>query len=60
MVALLLNQIDRLILVAEAGRLPNETELLQLREHQALWRADLERLRRRLSSATIEPPSRIQ
>ncbi len=60
MVQLLLEQIDRLIVVSEAGRRPTDAELQQLREHQILWRGQIERIRQRLASVTIEQPTRVQ
>jgi hypothetical protein len=35
-------------------------DLQRLREHSALWRRQLEKLRSRLSGLTIEPPARVQ
>jgi hypothetical protein len=60
MVELLLRQIDLLMLAHESGRHLTDAELKQLREHQTIWRSDLERLRQRLASVTIEPPTRVQ
>ena len=37
-----------------------EGDLERLREHSALWRRQLEKLRSRLSGLTIEPPTRVQ
>jgi hypothetical protein len=60
MVELLLRQIDLLMLAHESGRHLTDAELKELREHQTIWRSDLERLRQRLASVTIEPPTRVQ
>jgi hypothetical protein len=61
MIELLLRQIDLLILASESGRTLTEAELKQLlHQHQKIWRRDLERLRQRLASVTIEPPTRVQ
>jgi hypothetical protein len=60
MVELLLRQIDLLILAHESERQLTDTKLRQLHEHQTMWRSDLERLRQRLASVTIEPPTRVQ
>jgi hypothetical protein len=60
MVELLLRQIDLLTLAHESERQLTDTELRQLHEHQTMWRSDLERLRQRLASVTIEPPTRVQ
>jgi hypothetical protein len=48
------------MLAHESGRHLTDAELKQLREHQTIWRSDLERLRQRLASVTIEPPTRVQ
>jgi hypothetical protein len=37
-----------------------QADVERLREHAALWRQQLERLRQRLASVTIEPPTRVQ
>jgi len=60
MVELLLRQIDLLIFAQESGRRLADPELTQLKDHQTIWRRDLERLRNRLASLTIEPPTRVQ
>ena len=60
MVELLLRQIDLLIFAQESGRRLTDAELKQLKDHQTIWRRDLERLRNRLASVTIEPPTRVQ
>jgi hypothetical protein len=44
----------------EAGRPPSAGDLQRLREHSALWRRQLEKLRSRLSGLTIEPSRRVQ
>jgi hypothetical protein len=60
MVSNLLDAIDILRVALEAGRQPTEGDLQRLREHSALWRLKLEKLRSRLSGLTIEPPTRVQ
>jgi hypothetical protein len=60
MVELLLRQIDLLIFAQESGRQLTDAELKQLHDHQTIWRRDLERLRNRLASLTMEPPTRVQ
>ena len=60
MVELLLRQIDVLIVAQESGRRLTDAELTQLHDHQTIWRCDLELLRNRLASLTVEPPTRVQ
>lgn len=60
MVAGLLDALDILRLELEAGHQPTEGDLERLREHSALWRRQLEKLRSRLTGLTIEPPTRVQ
>jgi hypothetical protein len=48
MVAGLLHTLDILRVALEAGRQPTEGDLQRLREHSALWRRQLEKLRSRL------------
>ena len=60
MVGGLLDAIDVLRVALEAGRQPTEGDLQRLREHSALWRRQLEKLRSRLAGLTIEPPTRVQ
>ena len=60
MVEVLLRQIDLLSFAQESGRRLTDPELKQLHGHQTIWRGDLERLRNRLASLTIEPPQRPQ
>jgi hypothetical protein len=60
MVAGLLDALDILRVALEAGRQPTEGDLERLREHSALCRRQLEKLRSRLSGLTIEPPTRVQ
>lgn len=60
MVGRLLDALDVLRVDLEAGRQPSAGDLERLREHSALWRRQLEKLRSRLSGLTIEPPSRVQ
>ena len=60
MAAGLLDALDLLRVALEAGRQPTEGDLQRLREHSALWRRQLEKLRSRVSGMTIEPPTRVQ
>jgi hypothetical protein len=60
MVAGLLDALDILRVELEAGRQPTEGDLERLREHSALWRRQLEKVRSRLTGLTIEPPTRVQ
>lgn len=60
MVARVLDALDVLHVELDAGRQPTEGDLERLREHSALWRRQLEKLRSRLSGLTIEPPTRVQ
>jgi hypothetical protein len=43
-----------------AGQQPAAGDVERLTEHSALWRQQLEKLRSRLASLTIEPPQRPQ
>ena len=60
MVARLLDALDVLRVDLEAGREPSAGDLERLREHSAVWRRQLEKLRSRLIGLTIEPPTRLQ
>jgi hypothetical protein len=60
LVAGLLDALDILRVALEAGRQPTEGGLERLREHSALWRRQLEKLRSRVAGLTIEPPTRVQ
>ena len=60
MVAGLLDALDVMRVSLEAGRQPTEGDLQRLREHSALWRRQLEKLRSRVSGLTIDPPTRVQ
>lgn len=60
MVAGLLDALDILRVALEAGRQPTGGDLERLREHSALWRRQLEKLRSRLAGLTIEPSKRVQ
>jgi hypothetical protein len=60
MVSRLLDLINRVVAGYEAGRQLTDANLQRLREHGALWQQQLERLRQRLVSVTIEPPTRVQ
>jgi hypothetical protein len=55
MVEGLLDALDTMRLSLEAGHQPTAGDLQRLREHSALWRQQLDRLRQRLVSATVEP-----
>ena len=60
MVGLLLDALDVLLASSVAGQQPSTGDLERLTEHSALWRQQLEKLRSRLASLTIEPPTRPQ
>ena len=60
MVGLLLDALDVLLASYVAGEQPSTGDVQRLREHSELWRQQLERLKQRLASVTIEPPSRPQ
>jgi hypothetical protein len=60
MVGALLDALDSLRVELEAGRQPSAGDLERLREHSAVWRRQLEKLRSRLSALTIKPPTRVQ
>ena len=60
MVGLLLDALDVLLASSLAGQQPSTGDLERLTEHSALWRQQLEKLRSRLGSLTIEPPTRPQ
>ena len=51
--------VDRIVVGFDEGQL-TAAEVQRLREHSALWREQLERLRQRLASVTLEPPQRVQ
>jgi hypothetical protein len=59
-VAGLLDALDILRVALEAGRQRTGGDLERLREHSALWRRQLEKLRSRLSGLTTEPPTSVQ
>jgi hypothetical protein len=59
MVGALLDVTDRIVAAFDDGRQLTAGDLERLREHAALWREQLERLRQRLASVTIEPPTRV-
>jgi hypothetical protein len=59
MVGLLLDALDVLLVSYVAGQQPSTGDVERLIEHSALWR-QLEKLRSRLASLTIEPPTRVQ
>jgi hypothetical protein len=58
MVGVLLDALDMLLVAYVAGQQPTAGDVERLIEHSALWRTQLEKLRSRLSSMTIEPPRR--
>jgi hypothetical protein len=60
MVGALLDLVDRIVVGFDDGRQLTQADVERLREHSALWRQQLERLRQRLASVTIEPPTRVQ
>jgi hypothetical protein len=60
MVSRLLDLINQIVVGFEAGRQLTEADVQRLREHGTLWQEQLERLRQRLASVTIEPPTRVQ
>ena len=60
MVGLLLDALDVLPVSYVAGQQPSAGDVERLTEHSALWRQQLEKLRSRLASLTIEPPTRPQ
>ena len=60
MVGLLLDAPDVLLVSYIAGQQPSAGDVERLTEHSALWRQQLEKLRSRLASLTIEPPTRPQ
>ena len=60
LVGLLLDALDVLLVSYVAGEQPSAGDIERLTEHSALWRQQLEKLRSRLASLTIEPPTRVQ
>jgi len=54
MVGLLLDALDTLLVAYVAGQQPTAGDVERLIEHSALWRKQLEKLRSRLASVTIE------
>jgi hypothetical protein len=60
MVGLLLDALDVLLVSYVAGQQPSAGDVERPTEHSALWRQQLEKLRSRLASLTIEPPTRAQ
>ena len=60
MVGLLLDALDVLLVSYVAGQQPSAGDVERLTEHSALWRQQLGKLRSRLASLTIEPPTRPQ
>ena len=59
-VGALLDLGDRIVIGFDDGRQLTQADVERLREHSALWRQQLEKLRSRLASLTIEPPTRVQ
>jgi hypothetical protein len=57
---LLLDALDVLPVSYVAGQQPSAGDVERLTKHSALWRQQLEKLRSRLASLTIEPPTRPQ
>jgi hypothetical protein len=62
MVGALLDLMERIVVGFDDGRQLTQADVERLREHSTLWRQQLERLRvrQRLASVTIEPPTRVQ
>jgi hypothetical protein len=60
MVGLLLDALDVPLVSYVAWQQPSAGDVERLTEHSALWRQQLEKLRSRLASLTIEPPTRVQ
>ena len=60
MVGALLDLMERIVVGFDDGRQLTQADVERLRQHSALWRDQLERLRQRLASVTIEPPTRVQ
>jgi hypothetical protein len=60
MVGALLDLVERVVVGFDDGRQLTQADVERLREHSTLWRQQLERLRQRLASVTIEPPTRVQ
>ena len=60
MVGLLLDALDVLLVSYVAGQQTSAGDVERLTEHSTLWRHQLEKLRSRLASFTIEPPTRVQ
>jgi hypothetical protein len=60
MVGALLDLVDRIVVGFDGGQQLTQADVERLREHSTLSRQQLERLRQRLASVTIEPPTRVQ
>jgi hypothetical protein len=56
----LLRQTEQLLSALEADAKPSPHELAEVRANANLWREQVEILRKRLASLTVEPPSRPQ
>ncbi len=60
MVEGLLGLLEELLVSVETQAPPSAERVEEIRRHTAVWRTQLERMRQRLTSATIEPPERSQ
>ncbi len=60
MVGILLKQLDLLLNARDEGRPVSDAEAAKIREHVGIWRAQLDKLRSRLTGLTIDPPTRPQ
>jgi hypothetical protein len=60
MVGILLKQLELLLDARDNGRAVTDAEAAQIREHVAIWRAQLDKLRSRLTGLTVQPPTRVQ
>jgi hypothetical protein len=60
MVGLLLGALDVLLASYAAGDTWSAGDMQTLQKQSELWREQLERLKQRLASVTIEPPKRVQ
>jgi hypothetical protein len=60
MVEGLLTLLEGLLASVEADARPSSDDIDALRRHASVWRTQLDKMRRRLASATVEPPGRVQ
>jgi len=60
MVEGLLTLLERLLLSLETQAPPSSEKIDEVRRHAAVWRTQLDRMRQRLASVTIESPARPQ